>query len=55
MREHDRTVAAIRISLGVATNFADVYRFMCFLRGFVDRTIADIAQPEFMSAKRGKP
>src|SRR5262249_17998694 len=42
LREHDRAVAAIRISVGVATNFADVYRFMCFLDGFVDRTVDDI-------------
>ena len=38
-------VAAIRISVGVATNFADVYRFMCFLQGFVDRTVDEIGQP----------
>ena len=37
--------AAIRISVGVATNFADVYRFMCFLQGFVDRTVDDIGRP----------
>ena len=36
--EHDVLVAAVRISVGVATNFADVYRFLCFLQGFVDRT-----------------
>jgi selenocysteine lyase/cysteine desulfurase len=47
LREHDRAVAAIRISLGVATNFADVYRFMCFLQGFVDRTVDDIGGEEF--------
>ena len=34
----------IRISVGVATNFADVYRFMCFLQGFVDRTVDEIGQ-----------
>jgi molybdenum cofactor sulfurtransferase len=42
VRKHDRVVAAIRVSLGVATNFADVYRFMCFLDGFVDATVEDI-------------
>jgi selenocysteine lyase/cysteine desulfurase len=40
--ELGRVVAAIRISVGVATNFADVYRFMCFLQGFVDRSVDDI-------------
>ena len=38
LAEHDLLVAAIRISVGVATNFADVYRFLCFMQGFVDRT-----------------
>jgi hypothetical protein len=41
LREHGCVVAAVRISVGVATNFADVHRFMCFLQGFVDRAIAD--------------
>jgi molybdenum cofactor sulfurtransferase len=27
----------IRISLGIASNFADVYRFIAFARGFRDR------------------
>jgi selenocysteine lyase/cysteine desulfurase len=48
--EHDRLVAAIRISVGLATNFADVYRFMCFLQGFVDRSVEEIGAPEFVSA-----
>jgi molybdenum cofactor sulfurtransferase len=47
-RELDRFVAAIRISVGVATNFADVYRFMCFVRMFVDRTVDEIARAEFV-------
>jgi selenocysteine lyase/cysteine desulfurase len=42
LRDLGRVVAAIRISVGVATNFADVYRFMCFLQGFVDQTVDDI-------------
>jgi molybdenum cofactor sulfurtransferase len=29
-------VGAVRISVGVATNFADVYRFLCFMHGFTD-------------------
>ena len=47
--EHDLLVAAIRISVGVATDFTDVYRFMCFMQGFIDRTIEDIGQLEFVS------
>ncbi len=45
--EHGRLPSAIRISVGVATNFADVYRFVCFLQGFVDRSVAEINQSAF--------
>jgi selenocysteine lyase/cysteine desulfurase len=47
--EHDLLMAAIRISVGIASNFADVYRFMCFLQGFVDKTVEDIGRVEFAS------
>lgn len=47
--DHDRLVAAIRISVGLATNFADMYRFMCFLQGFVNRSVEEIGAPEFVS------
>ncbi len=50
LAEYDRLVAAIRISVGVATNFTDVFRFMCFMQGFVDRTAEQIGEPEFTSA-----
>jgi selenocysteine lyase/cysteine desulfurase len=30
-------VGAVRVSLGIATNFADVYQFMNFVRTFIDR------------------
>ncbi len=47
--EYELVVAAIRISVGVATNFVDVFRFMCFVQGFVDRTVDDIGRVEFAS------
>ncbi len=34
--------STLRISLGVATNFADVYRFMAFANSFTDVTSAEI-------------
>ncbi len=49
LAERDLLVAAIRISVGVATNFADVYRFLCFIQGFVDRTVEEIGDVEFVS------
>ena len=50
--EHGRLPSAIRISVGVATNFADAYRFLCFLQGFVDRSVAEINQPAFAADPR---
>ena len=49
LAEHDVLVAAIRVSVGVATNFADVYRFMCFMQEFVDRTVDEIGGIELMT------
>jgi selenocysteine lyase/cysteine desulfurase len=53
-QEHNRVLAAIRISVGVATNFADIYRLMCFLEGFVDRTDEEIERENF-TATGGHP
>ena len=33
----DKSTGAVRVSLGLASNFADVYRFMAFMHTFVDR------------------
>jgi molybdenum cofactor sulfurtransferase len=49
-REHGRALAAVRVSVGVATNFADVYRLFCFLDGFVDRAVDEIGRADFMPA-----
>ena len=46
--EHGVLVAAARISVGVASTFADVYRFVCFLQRFVDRTAIEVGQIEFV-------
>jgi selenocysteine lyase/cysteine desulfurase len=37
-----KSASTVRISVGLATNFADVYRFIAFARGFLDKTSADI-------------
>jgi len=39
---HGKHVSAIRISLGIATNFDDVYRLVAFMRRFLNRTVTDI-------------
>jgi len=50
LAERDILVAAVRVSVGIATTFADVFRLLCFLQGFVDRTVDDIDRAGFRSA-----
>jgi molybdenum cofactor sulfurtransferase len=54
LRDHLRTeygvlVAAVRVSLGVASTFEDVYRLLCFLQGFVDRRVDEIGRLQLES------
>ena len=37
----DKSTGAVRVSLGLVSTFADVYRFVEFVRGFADRTAAE--------------
>ena len=37
-----KSAGAVRVSLGLATNFDDVYRFVDFARGFLDREAAQV-------------
>jgi selenocysteine lyase/cysteine desulfurase len=41
-----RVLGAIRISVGLATNFADVYRFAAFARSFLDRPAGEVEQSQ---------
>ncbi len=43
----NKSAGAIRISVGLVTNFADVYRFMHFAAGFRDKTNLNIGQVTF--------
>ena len=43
----NKSAGAIRISIGLATNFADVYRFMHFAAGFRDKTNMNIGKVTF--------
>lgn len=38
----DKSAGAVRVSVGLATNFTDVYRFMQFTQGFLDKTAAEV-------------
>jgi molybdenum cofactor sulfurtransferase len=46
--QHGPFVGATRVSVGLATNFTDVYRFMCFIQQLVDRTVTEIGRTDFM-------
>lgn len=37
-----KSAGAVRVSLGLVSNFADVYRFSAFARSLLDRTAGDI-------------
>ena len=41
-----RDVSAVRVSVGLASNFADVDAFIRFAAGFLDRTVAEIGDVE---------
>ncbi|HDQ34849.1 MAG TPA: aminotransferase class V-fold PLP-dependent enzyme [Chloroflexi bacterium] len=41
-QQYGKHVGAVRISVGMVSNFADVYRLVNFARSFLDRTNADI-------------
>ena len=43
----NKSVGAIRVSVGLATNFADVYRFMRFAVGFKDQTNLNLGEVTF--------
>jgi selenocysteine lyase/cysteine desulfurase len=40
LRQRGQALAAVRVSFGVASDFADVHRLVGFLKGFVDRAHA---------------
>lgn len=44
LTRYEKAVGAIRVSVGVATNFADVYALASFLESFVDRHSVDIGR-----------
>jgi selenocysteine lyase/cysteine desulfurase len=48
-REENRNPHTIRISVGIAPNFADIYRFMTFLQSLMDTpyTSIDLVDVEY--------
>ena len=37
-----KSACAVRVSMGLATNFADVYHFLAFARSFIDQTAGEV-------------
>jgi len=37
-----KTTGALRLSIGLASNFADIERYLQFARSFVDKSLADL-------------
>lgn len=46
---YGKEVGAVRVSLGLASNFADVFRFLGFTREFTDRTAAEVGRGDASS------
>ena len=45
MKEHyGKTPSAIRISVGLATNFADTQCYLAFMRSLLDRTAEEVGE-----------
>ena len=43
MEDRDgKSAGAVRISMGLASNFADVYKFWEFTRSFIDQTAGEV-------------
>ena len=43
----NKSAGAVRVSVGLATNFTDVYRFMHFIADFRDKTNLNIGEVTF--------
>ncbi len=46
LRRFGRSINTIRISVGIASNFDDVYRFLCFAYGLLDKTVQQVGPVE---------
>jgi len=54
VNNYHKSIGSIRISVGIATNFADVYRCVEYVKGFLDKTVAEIG-PVSHDAGHGQP
>jgi hypothetical protein len=48
-----KCVSAVRISVGLASNFADIFHFFTFARCLLDRTVEEVGPVESGAVLRG--
>jgi selenocysteine lyase/cysteine desulfurase len=56
VRVRERTgkaIGAVRVSFGLASSFADAYRFLDFLRAFADRTASEVGAVDMVAGRVG--
>lgn len=51
--KYGKEIGALRISVGLASNFADAYRFVDFVRAFLDRTADDVGTIDVVAGQVG--
>ncbi|MBN1484797.1 MAG: aminotransferase class V-fold PLP-dependent enzyme, partial [Chloroflexia bacterium] len=49
-QKYGKNVSAVRISVGLASNFSDVYRLLKFVRGLLDRTAKQVGRVPALAA-----
>ncbi|MGD8622044.1 MAG: hypothetical protein PVH60_08830, partial [Anaerolineales bacterium] len=42
LEEYGRDIGAVRVSVGIVTNFADLHAFLEFLAGFLDKRVDEL-------------
>ena len=47
MQEYGKQVSSVRVSVGLATNFSDIYRFLQFVETLKDRSVDEIGETGF--------
>ena len=43
-KSYGKSISSIRVSVGIASNFADVFRFVEFARGFLERSATEVGE-----------
>ncbi len=52
-KKYGKEIGALRVSVGLASNFADAYRFVDFVHAFLDRTAAEVGTTDVVAGQVG--